>query len=184
MLDTLEAIKTRRTIRKFRPKSVSDDSIEKILEAGRLAPSGSNLQPWRFIVVKSQVMLDMIRKVSPGYLGMPPLAIVVCSDRASAYAKGGRLGRDYLAVADCSMATENMLLAAHTLGLGGCAVKGFSSGAVREILEVPDGVEPELILMIGYPDEKPQVPPKRPIDKIAFLDKYGKAWSKSQGEKV
>lgn len=184
MLDTLEAIRTRRSIRRFKPETVSNDSIEKILEAGRLAPSGSNLQPWRFVVVKSQRVLDMIRKVSPGYLGSPPLAVVIFSDRVTSYAKGGRLGRDYLTVADCSMAAQNMLLAAHALGLGACAVKSFSAAAVREILEVPEGIEPELILMIGYPDETPPVPPKHPIDKIAFLDKYGKAWSRSQGEKA
>jgi len=74
------------------------------------------------------------------------------------------------------MAAENMLLAAHALGLGACPVKSFSAAAVKEILELPDGIEPELILMIGYPDETPPVPPKHPLKEIAFLDKYGKVW--------
>jgi len=155
--------------------------VEKILEAGRWAPSGSNIQPWRFVVIKDRNILDMIRKVSPGYLGATPAAIAVCSDKVTAYAKGGKLGRDYLAIAECSMAAENMLLAAHALGLGACPVKSFSTAAVKEILELPDGIEPELILMIGYPDEIPKVPPKHPLEKIAFLDKYSKAWSRGKG---
>jgi len=180
-LEVLEAIRTRRTIRKFKSEPVSDDLVEKVLEAGRWAPTGSNLQPWRFVVIKNQAILDMIRKVSPGYLGATPMAIAVCSDKATAHAKGGKLGRDYLTIADCSMAAENMLLAAHALGLGACPVKSFSIAAVKEILELPEGIEPELILMIGYPDETPPVPPKHPLDKIAFLDKYGNVWSRSKG---
>jgi nitroreductase len=179
-VDTLEAIRTRRSIRKYKSELVPDDSIEKILEAGRWAPSGSNLQPWRFVVIKNHTVLDMIRKVSPGYLGATPMAIAICSDKATAHARGGRLGRDYLTIADCSMAAENMLLAAHALGLGGCPMKSFSTTAIKEILELPEGIEPELILMIGYPDETPKPPPKHPLEKIAFLDKYGRAWSRTK----
>jgi len=80
------------------------------------------------------------------------LAVVICSDKATAHAKGGRLGRDYLTIADCSMAADKILLAAHALGLGARAVNGFFSAAMREILDLPGGIEPELILMIGYPD--------------------------------
>jgi nitroreductase len=180
-VDILEVVKTRRAIRKYKPELVPDDSIEKILEAGRWAPSGSNIQPWRFVVVKNQATLDVIRKVSPGYLGATPMAIAICSDRATAEAKGGRLGRDYLTIADCSMAAENMLLAAHALGLGACPIKSFSTTALKEILDLPEGIEPELILIIGYPDGIPKAPPKFPLEKIAFLDKYGKAWSASKG---
>ena len=177
----MEAIRSRRSIRKYKSEPVPDDSIEKILEAGRWAPSGSNIQPWRFVVIKNQTILDMIRKVSPGYLGATPTAIAICSDRATAHEKGGRLGRDYLTIADCSMAAENMLLAAHALGLGACPVKSFSTTAIREILELPEGIEPELFLIIGYPDEAPKAPPKLPLEKIAFLDRYGKVWSRTKG---
>jgi nitroreductase len=111
------------------------------------------------------------------------MAIAIFSDKVTAEARGGRLGRDYLTIADCSMAAENMLLAAHALGLGGCPVKSFSATALKEILEVPEGIEPELILMIGYPDENPKAPPKQPLEKIAFLDKYGTAWSRNKEDK-
>jgi len=179
-LEVLEAIKGRRSIRKYKPQTVPDDLVEKILEAGRWAPSGGNLQPWKFIVVRDSKILDMIRKISPGYLGFAPFAIVVCSDKQRAYEVGGQLGRDYLTIVDCAMAVENMLLAAYGLGLGACPVKSFPSIAVKEILEIPEGVEPELIVIIGHPDEKPPVPPKFPLEKIAYLNKYGERWVKGK----
>jgi len=172
-LDVFEAIKGRRSIRKYILKTIPDELIEKILEAGRWAPTGGNLQPWRFIVVKDQKILDMARKISPGYLGVTPLAIVVCSDRQKAYTVGGKLGRDYLCTADCSMAVENMLLAAYALGLGACPVKSFSPTALKEFLEMPEGIEPELMVVIGYPDEKPSPPPRLPLKEITYLNKYG-----------
>jgi nitroreductase len=180
-VDTLEAIKTRRAIRKYKPEIVPDDMMETILDAGRLAPTGSNLQPWKFIVIKNPTTIDLIRKLSPGYFGAAPQAIVICSDKATAYEKGGVMGRDYLTVADCSMAAENMLLAAHVLGLGACPMKSFATAAIKEVLEIPDGIEPELILIMGYPDEKPNPPPKYPLEKIAFLDRYGQVWPRSKG---
>jgi nitroreductase len=172
-LEVLEAIKDRRSIRRYKPDPVPDELIEKILDAGRWAPSGGNIQPWSFIVVKDPKILGMLQKVSPGYLGVAPLAIVVCSDRRKAFEMGGRLGRDYLTIADCAMAVENMLLAAHALGLGGCPIKSFSSVAVKEILEIPENVEPEFIVTLGYPDEKPSPPPRLALREISYLNRYG-----------
>ncbi|MCS7131565.1 MAG: nitroreductase family protein [Hadesarchaea archaeon] len=172
-MEIFEAIKGRRSIRKYKPQPIPDEAVEKILEAGRWAPSGGNIQPWKFIVVKDPATLEMIRKVSPGYLGIAPLAIVVCSDKQRAFQAGGRLGRDYMTIADCAMAVQNMLLAAYALGLGTCVVKSFSPIAVKEILEIPDGIEPELIVVVGYPDERPAVPHRFSVEEITYLDKYG-----------
>lgn len=79
-----------------------------------------------------------------------------------------------MSVADCSMAVENMLLAAHALGLGTCVVKSFSRVAVKEMLEIPDGVEPELLVVLGYPAQSPKPPARIPLREIAFLNKYGR----------
>ena len=78
-MEVFEAIKNRRSVRKYKAEPIPDELIEKILEAGRWAPTGGNLQPWKFIIVKDPKILDMIRKVSPGYLGAAPFAIVVLS---------------------------------------------------------------------------------------------------------
>ncbi|MFQ6081449.1 MAG: nitroreductase family protein [Candidatus Bathyarchaeia archaeon] len=179
-MEVFEAIKNRRSVRKYKAKPVPDEFIEKILEAGRWAPTGGNIQPWKFIIVEDPKILDMIRKVSPGYLGVAPFAIVVCSDRERAYKIGGKLGRDYLCIADCAMAVENMLLAAHALGLGACPVKSFSPVALKEILEIPRGIEPELIVIVGYPNKKPSRPPRFSLEEITYINKYGEKWLKEK----
>ena len=130
-MEVFEAIKGRRSIRNYKDDPVPKELIEKILEAGRWAPSGSNIQPWEFIVIDDAKILDMIRKVSPGYFGRAPLAILVCSNRERALKLGGSLGRSYLAIADCAMAVQNMLLAAYALGLGSCPIKSFSQTALE-----------------------------------------------------
>jgi nitroreductase len=83
------------------------------------------------------------------------------------------LGRDYLTVVDCAMATENILLAAYALGLGTCVVKSFSHAAMKEILEIPQCVEPELLIVIGYPDAAPTRPLRIPLSEIVYLNKFG-----------
>ena len=179
-MEVFEAIKGRRSIRKYKDEPVSTELIEKILEAGRWAPSGSNIQPWEFIVINDTKILDMIRKFSPGYFGGAPLAILVCSDRERARKLGGSLGQSYLAIVDCAMAVQNMLLAAYALGLGSCPIKSFSEIAVKEILEIPNNIEPELLIAIGYPAEKPSPPPKRSLSEIVHLNKYGVKWKKNK----
>ncbi len=174
-MEVWDAIRGRRSIRKYKSRPIEDELIKKILEAGRWAPSGSNMQMWgtrKFIVVKDKKTLDMIRKVSPGYLGATPLAVFVCSDRRIAYEKCGKLGRDYITIADCATAVENMLLMAYSLGLGACTVKSFSTPAVKHILEIPEGVEPELMVVIGHPDKEPSPPPKIALEEITYLDRY------------
>jgi len=172
-MNVFDAIKGRRSVRKYKLDSVPNEVIEKILDAARWAPSAGNIQPWKFIVISDRNMLELVRKVSPGYLGEAPLAILVCSDRERAYRVGGTLGRDYLSVSDCSMAVENMLLAAYALGLGTCAVKSFSRIAVKEMLEIPEGIEPELLVIMGYPAHTPTPPARIPFGQIVYLNKYG-----------
>lgn len=179
-MEVFEAIMSRRSVRKYKAEPIPDEFIEKILEAGRWAPTGGNLQHWKFIIVEDPKILGMIRKVSPGYLGATPFAIVVCSDRERAYKIGGKLARDYLCISDCAMAVENMLLAAHALGLGACPVKSFSPVALKEILEIPNGIEPELVVIIGYPDKKPSRPPRFPLEEITYINKYGEKWLKEK----
>jgi len=172
-MDIFEVIKGRRSIRKYKLKQVERELTEKLLEAARWAPSGSNIQPWLFIVVEDHEILEMVRKISPGYFGEAPLAILICSDKKRAHKIGGTLGRDYLTIADCAMAAENIQLAAYALGLGTCVVKSFSHGAMKEILEISEGIEPELLIIVGYPDSIP-VPPRRiPLNDMVYLNKFG-----------
>lgn len=172
-MNVFEAIKGRRSIRKYKTKPVDRELVKKLLEAARWAPSAGNIQPWLFIVIDDPNFLEAIRMVSPGYFGQAPLAILICSNKEKAHKIGGTLGRDYLTIADCAMAAQNILLAAYALGLGTCVIKSFSHTAIKEILEIPEGIEPELLVVVGYASETPNPPPKLPLSDIVYLNKFG-----------
>ena len=179
-MDVFETIEGRRSIRKYKPKPVERELTERLLNAACWAPSGGNIQPWKFIVVEDRTTLGMVRKISPGYFGEAPLAILVCSDKLKAHKTGGTLGRDYLSIADCAMATQNILLAAYALGLGTCVVKSFSHAAIKEILEIPEGIEPELLVVVGYADDAPAAPRRTPLNDVTYLNRFGQEFQRGE----
>jgi nitroreductase len=153
-MDILEAIHTRRSIRKYTDQPVADELIDQILTAGMMAPSARNEQAWQFVVVRRPETLQALSQVSP-YAGMvrhAQAAIVVCGDRQ----KETVASLDYWAL-DCSAATQNMLLAAHALGLGCVWVAVYPReeriAALRQVLPLPDHIVPLCLLPLGYPAE-------------------------------
>jgi nitroreductase len=155
MNDVLNTIKNRRTIRKFKPDPIDEEKLQMILEAGRWAPSFSNLQPWRFIVFKDQDLknaLDKAAKESLLHLGIreAPVVILVCVDR--------RIDPSH-AIEAGTAATQNMALAAHSLGLGTgwIGVWGTEAEAsIQKLFELPETVRVVSLLPIGIPDESPE----------------------------
>ncbi len=167
-MDILELIKTRRSIRKYKLDPIPEKEINKILEAGRWAPSASNRQPWSFIVLRSE---ETKRKLAEtltwgGFLSQAPLGIaVVINPRASNHP-----------VEDGAAATQNMLLEAHSLGLGACWIGAYGSvneESAKDILNVPDDERLLSVIVIGRPAESPQST-RRKLDEITFTDRYGK----------
>ncbi len=170
-MDLWEAITGRRSVRAFTDEPVERRTVERLIEAAIWAPSGGNAQTWRFVVVTDPNRIRQIKMISPGLLGDPPALIVACQDMGEAARKGGRLGRDFLAVVDTGMAVQNLLLAAHAEGLGTCVVASFHRGAVKRLLHLPEEVEPLLLVSVGRPMEAPK-PPER--DKgVVFFEAYG-----------
>jgi nitroreductase len=171
-MDVLEAIKQRRSIRQFTEQAIERELLEQILDAARWAPTAGNQQRWRFIVVTDPTVKEMVRKVSPGIFATPAAFIVICAEMAPDARDWDE--RTYLA--DCAVAAQNIMLAAHALGLGSCVAISYARSAVQEILDIPDQVEPELIVTLGYPAEDPSPPPRLPLSQIVFADQYGKEW--------
>lgn len=158
-MEALEAIMTRRSVRKFTSENISDEMIDKLLKAGMQAPSANNGQPWHFVVIRKRSALDKIPEVHP-YAKMAAeaqLAILVCAELKDAKSP------DYWMV-DCSAATQNILLAAHALGLGAvwCGVyprEQRMSGMIS-MAGLPESVKPLSLIIIGHPAEHPQ-----PVDR-------------------
>jgi len=152
-MDTLEALYTRRSIRKYQPDKVPEDLLRSMLAAAMSAPSANNAQPWQFVVITDAGLLAEIPKVHP-YAAMAkeaPLAVVVCGDLSLEVSPG-------YWVVDCAAAVENLLLAAHALGLGAvwCGVypKEERIRAFQKFLGLPKHVLPHSLIPVGYPAEK------------------------------
>lgn len=170
--DILKIIKGRRCVRRFRDgrEEIPDEYIHKILEAGIWAPSAGNIQPWEFVVVRDRDKIDKIKLVSPGLFGDPSAIIVVCINLERAR-KGGK-GGEVMAIMDASMATQNMMLMAYSLGIGSCPIASFSKTAVKELLDIPDHIEPVLLITLGYVDVWPNPPKRRPLEEVVHYEGY------------
>jgi len=165
-METFEAIKGRRSVRSYKDKKISTQQLEKIMEAAIWSPSGGNAQPWEFIVVGNDNDIKKIKTFSPGIFGNPAAIIIVCRDLKRAYEVGGELGRDTLSMMDISMASQNIMLAAYELGIGSCAVRSFGISAIKRLYDLPDHINPELLITLGYPETIPEPPKRREISEV------------------
>jgi len=162
-MDFLELIKGRRTVREFTAEPVSDQDLEKILEAGRWAPSGKNTQPWGFILVKNREKREELAALSRQgeLIKSAPVCIAVLLDRERGYDRD----KDMQGIGAC---VENMYLAAHALGLGACWIGGISS--VREeaekVLRLRKNEELVLLLLIGHPAPGERRSERRPLAEL------------------
>ena len=154
-MDVRQAIMTRRSIRKFEDRPVPEAMVREILEAAMMAPSAGNAQPWYFVVVDDRTLLDEAAGVLP-YAKMAahaPLAIAVCADLSLEKYPG-------YWVQDCSAAMQNLLLAAHGLGLGavwtGVHPVEERVADVKRLLNLPDGVIPLGLAVLGWPAQHPE----------------------------
>ncbi len=155
--DAIETIMTRTSIRSFTDHAVAADTIEAILRAGMAAPTAVNLQPWHFVVVNDRAKLDELagNGRQSKMLQEAPLAIVVCGDTTKTLEGPG----EAFWIQDCSAATENILLAAHALGLGavwtGCHPIEERVAMVKQVLNMPENLIPLCVIVMGYPNEQP-----------------------------
>jgi Nitroreductase len=154
-MDTITAILTRRSIRQFSSQTVSEEDIELLLHCAMQAPSAGNAQLWQFIILTDRSLLNKIQEFHPfaEALETSPLAILVCGDER--YEK--RPGRWPM---DCSAATQNILLAAHSRGLGAVWISIHPDleriEEIRRLLFLPDEIHPVSLVALGYPSEEPE----------------------------
>lgn len=169
----LDNIATRTSIRDYEARPVEKEKVEKMLRAAMAAPTAMNKQPWHFVVVDQRSVLDSLAGANP-YAKMllkAPLAIVVCGDMDKVIEGGGR---DFW-IQDASAATENLLLAAHAMGLGAVWTGAYPSEdrckAIGATLSLPDNLIPLNMVVIGYPAEHPQPKDKFKEENITFKSK-------------
>ena len=165
-MDAVEAILTRRSIRKYTEQPVSDEVLKELLEAAMYAPSASNQQPWCFVVINDRKIMNEIPKYHPyaQMLKEAPVAILVCCD--------SDLQLEEYGVQDCSAATQNILLAAHARGLGAVWLGVYPAEprvtTIKNLLNLPEHTIPISLISIGYPAEQKSQPDRYRADKVHY----------------
>jgi nitroreductase len=170
-MDTLETIFTRRSVRSFTSDPVPAELMRQVLQAGVASASGGNVQPWGFVLVQAPARVAGLRSLAPGIIGWPPAVIAICLDAERAIRLGGTQD-ERPAWLDIGLATQNLLLAAHSLGLGACPIGSFHRGAVACYLGLPEQIHPILLLALGYPRIKPTPPGRRPLADVCFAEEW------------
>jgi len=185
-MDVMQAIKERRSVRRYRADPVSDEALNAVLEAAQWAPSWTNTQCWRFVVVLEPEMKQRLAAAlkplpsggpnpAAGAIAGAPVIIVSCAQLGrSGYYRGERsTARDDWYMFDVGLAMQNLTLAAHALGLGTVHVGLFDDRAVAEVLDVPEGIAVVSMTPLGHPDETPKTPPRKELSDIVFRERYG-----------
>ncbi len=184
-MNTLEAIKSRRSVRKFSDTPVEPEKLQAILEAIQQAPSWANMQCWRFVVVTNQSVKERISELSyveayfatRGYKNNPaqkalaeaPVVIVACADPTES---GALRGQQYY-LTDMGIATQNLMLAAHEVGLASVFVGVFNEEELGELLEIPPDIRIVGLFPLGYPQGELRAgPPRKSLDQIVHYEKW------------
>ena len=179
-MDLMEAIKGRRSIRKYKADPVAEETLQKVLEAVRWAPSWANTQCWEVIVVKDpkvkSELATALSKGNPAFSSMTdaPIVLVLCGKRGiSGFYKGqaATVKGDWL-MFDTGIAMQNLCLTAHSLGLGTVVVGLFDHKKVEEILGVPQNVEVVAMTPLGYPASEGSIPRRKEIAEFVHYEKY------------
>lgn len=186
MNEKLQVFHQRRSVREFTPKPISDETLRLLLECATRAPTGGNLQPWEFVIVRDpDVKAALVNATYTGYsddarepqtwIGQAPVVVVVCVNPLATLARYGESGTE-VALMDCAAATENLLLAASALDVGACWVAGFRPQEVKEALGLPQGVRPLALVPIGKPAQCPDPKPRLPLRYVCHRDRYGRPY--------
>jgi nitroreductase len=173
-MDLFEAIIGRRSIRRFKKDMVKDDIIMKVIEAGTWAPSAGNLQSWEVVMVKNSETKEKL--VTAAYLreflAGAPIILVLCANQHECGASYNDRGVELYCIQDAACAGQNILLAAHALGLGACWVGAFDEDLVVQALHLPPGLRPVSLIPMGYPDENPSPPPRGDLEEFIHYERF------------
>jgi nitroreductase len=173
-VDLFIAIQERRSVRAFKPEAIPDELVDTIVDAAQWAPSAGNCQARDLIIVKDLRAKKALSEaaLNQRFIEAAPINVVVCAnDKRSAH-RYGRRGRDLYCLLDAAASAQNILLAVHALGIGGCWIGAFDDNQVGKVLNLPTWFKPIAIIPIGYPDEKPRTPPHLPPKELIHIDRY------------
>lgn len=172
-MEVLEAIK-RRSIRLFTNQPVSEEEVQTLIDAARHAPSAGDIQPWEFIIVKKAEIKHklVVAALNQTFIGQAPIVVVVCANLDASGSGYGSRGVALYCIQDTAAATQNILLAAYSMGLGTCWVGAFQEEEVKDALGLPEGIRPVAIIPVGHGAGSRPKHPRRALNEIIHHEKY------------
>jgi nitroreductase len=175
MEDIIDIIKSRRTVKSFNPKYIPWEQVAKILDAGRHAPSCGNLQNWKFIAVLEPELKTKLAEATHDQfnIALAGVLIVICAEPEKAERYFSARGERLYSIQNCAAAAENMLLEAHSLGLGACWIGAFDEDEVKDVCKIPNEMRPQIIIAVGYAKDFPEKPPKYPLEAVVYFNSWG-----------
>ncbi len=171
-MEFYDVIKKRKSVRKYKPVPIADEVIKRILDAGRMAPSAKNYQPWHFIVIRDPEIKKKVAEACSNQFFIAEADVIICGCAFEKVA-WGRMG-NYMAAwpHDLSIALEHVILAATNEGLGTCWIGKFDEGMVRDVLEIPDGVRVVALTPVGVPAEEAKDRGRLNLEDIISYEKF------------
>mgnify|MGYP000067659229 CR=1 FL=1 len=165
-----ELIRKRYSVRAYKPDPVEEDKLHQVLEAARLAPTAANQQPFQLIVVHTAGREEEVRRIyNRDWFVRAPLVICICGIPAQGWVR--RDGKNYTDV-DVAIVMDHLILAATDLGLGTCWIGAFDVQAAREVLGLPDDVEPIAFTPLGYPADRPGPKKRKPLSELVRYEHW------------
>ena len=163
-----DLIRKRYSVRSYQSKPVEEEKLNKVLDAARLAPTAANKQPFRLIVVETEGKTEEMKRIyHADWFSQAPLVICACTVKSESWTR--RDGCNYVEV-DTTIAMDHLILAATELGLGTCWIAAFDAEAAREVLKIPEDMEPLLFTPLGYPADKAGVKTRRKMDELVHYE--------------
>ena len=176
-MDVIEAIRTRRSVRKYLSQPLDDDVLSRMFDALRFAPSACNYQPWRFIIVCERQRREAIARASHDqmFIAQAPVIIVGCGIPDRAYKRMGGYGNSV--DVDLAIALDHLTLAAAECGLGTCWIGAFDEKAVKDIVRIPETVKVVALTPLGYPAEPGLLRPiedneRKPRNEVIAFERF------------
>jgi nitroreductase len=171
-VELMDALRTRRSVRQWSAEPIPDEQLTELVEAAARAPSGSNNQPWVFVIIREKGRIRRLRAAAPGIAGRAAAVVLICLDHRRGDEQQG--GPEYdMVLMSLGAAMQNLLLAAHDQGLGACAIGSFHHASLASIVTLPSYLELKLLVALGHPVRQPKAPALRPLGEVCYFEEVG-----------
>jgi nitroreductase len=184
-MDTIDCIKSRRSIRKFLPNKIPEPVLYEILDAANAAPCAGNLQCWRFLIIEKEDAKKVIAKsaLDQDWIATAPVVVIVLSDSKALREEYGERGEKCYDAQNAALATENLMLAAWNFGIGSTFVGAFTEAKLRKEFRIPDSMKIHAVIPLGYPSEMPRPLGKIDMHDLTHIEHWGREVSLAREEK-